>query len=188
MDRQRRKRLRCLDDGCSRIKNKSSPAGTPAGLAFLPSGLRKLDAQGPGETRHRVAAFVAIFIAIFFGCVEKRRRKNDKICKGEFAEDDGNVFEIRINTEKHRTSKECSVNPYGGGEGSRTPEQTPKTLLFLALSPTHRHFCRHFWGQANRKTRRPARQRGSASPPSRADKPAGPCGLMRAPCGQRYTC
>lgn len=158
------------------------------GLLFLPSGPRKLDAQGPGETRHRVAAFVAIFIAVFFGHIAKNRRKNDKICKGEFEEDDGNVFKIRINAEKHRTSKECSVNPYGGGEGSRTPEQMPKTLLFPALSPTRCRFHRHFGGRANRKTRRPARQHGSASPPSRADKPAGPCGLMRAPYDQRYTC
>ena len=132
--------------------------------------------------------FCRHFYRRFLGHIEKSRRKNDRICIDEFAEDDGNVFEIRINTEKHRTSKECSVNPYGGGEGSRTPEQMPKTLLFPALSPTRCHFRRHFWGQANRKTRRPARQRGSASPPSRADKPAGPCGLMRAPYGQRYTC
>lgn len=171
-------------------KNKSSPAGNACGAAFCcqvrASLMRKGQAKRATATPCR--RFCRHFYRRFLGHIAKNRRRSDKICKGEFAEDDGNVLKIRINAEKHRTSKECSVNSYGGGEGNRTPEQMPKTLLFPALSPTRCRFRRHFLGQANHKTRRPARQRGSASPPSRADKPAGPCGLMRAPYGQRYTC
>ena len=59
-------------------KTKAAPQGTPAGLAFLLSGPRKLDAQGPGETRHRVAAFVAIFIAVFWDTSKKADGKTIK--------------------------------------------------------------------------------------------------------------
>lgn len=51
------------------------------GLLFLPSGPRKLDAQGPGETRHRVAAFVAIFIAVFLDTSQKTDGKTIKYAK-----------------------------------------------------------------------------------------------------------
>ena len=62
-------------------KQKQAPQGTPVGLAFLPSGPREFDAQGPGETRRRVAAFVAIFIAVFWDKSQKADGKTIKYAK-----------------------------------------------------------------------------------------------------------